>query len=245
MWEKSWCFLFSEPLWGEGPVTIWCVAVVGFYLCTGHDSSASCFVKVHALHPPIVNIYIYTFIYIYICVYIYIHIYIYTYISSCATSLFEDCPLTGIVGCHICMASPSETAGVEVKEALGITGLPWLIQSGRLEEGVLVVPQKWIRPGIQDFQRHMKAILSHGQCCRTAIFSTTDINMEMEWILYGFSIQYVILSDLDWIWWVVISHASLDFLTSPSFYICLLPKSSDMANEIKIEHPTHVGLFKE
>eukprot|EP00434_Breviolum_minutum_P019245 symbB.v1.2.016961.t1/scaffold1308.1/size125923/7 len=26
---------------------------------------------------------------------------------------WQDCPLTGIVGCHICMASPSETAGVE------------------------------------------------------------------------------------------------------------------------------------
>lgn len=95
-----------------------------------------------------------------------------------------------------------------------------------------MVPQKLIRPGIQDLQRHMKAILSHGQCYRTAIFSTTDINMEMEWIIWV-SIQYVILSDLDWIWWVVISHASLDCLTSPSFYICLLPKSSDMANEIK------------
>ena len=71
-----------------------------------------------------------------------------------------------------------------------------------------MVPQKLIRPGIQDLRRHMKAILSHGQCYHTAIFSTTDINMEMDWISYGLasSRRYQV------IW---IGFGGLSFLTDP------------------------------
>ena len=61
------CFIHVfGPLWGEGPVTIWC----GLYswllsLCRSWFIS-KLFVKVHALHPPIVCIYIYI-IYLILC----------------------------------------------------------------------------------------------------------------------------------------------------------------------------------
>ena len=39
---------------------------------------------------------------------------------------WQDCPLTGIVGCHICMASPSETAGVEARLGYQKSSMPAL-----------------------------------------------------------------------------------------------------------------------
>lgn len=136
-------FFVFGPLWGEGPVTghdvwrfSWLLSLLQVMIHQQAVCQGSCTAPSNCIY----------------CI----------YVSSCATSLFKDCPLTGIVGCHICMASPSETAGVEVKEALGITGCRSWYKVGAWKRGCLWCPRNWSDRGFKTYRGIWRLFLAMG-----------------------------------------------------------------------------------